>query len=265
MRKHRSGPISLFSFQDILTSLMGVVFLMVLLLSLELVHRIPSVSDLPQHQAAQLQAEIQQMQTTCQQLQKQLDLVHQQAKMAAQTHQQLQQHRKQLQQDFQRLWAECQSKKKTLRELTHQKETLEKQLHSPREGQQMKQLREKIAQIHRKLGEIKAQNVFIFNPVPGEKLPWVVDMAGPAWQVISVQTFRPVATFHQTPEERLSAFVQWARNRNPRWEYFILFVRPAGLARYYRLRERLERMGFELGVDLLGDDQKLVFGKGQEP
>jgi|YNPMSStandDraft_1061717.scaffolds.fasta_scaffold11901_2 hypothetical protein len=263
MRKRSGSPLSLFSFQDILTSLMGVVFLIVLLLSLELVHRAPNVSDLTRQDAERLKEETTRLEQQCQILQDQLNSLYENMKLAVGSLEQLKQKHLQLQQLCKHLRSECDALQTSLQEANQQAVSAEKQFARDSEERRIAELRQKIAQLQAKLDQLQKEDFFIFNPVPGGLMPWLVDLAGPAWTVVSAETFRIETAFPQHPmQERISAFIQWARSRDPRREYFVLFVRPSGLPAYDELRKKLETLGFQLGVDVLGDSQKLFLGKG---
>ncbi len=262
MPKRQTSPITLFSFQDILTSLMGVVFLIVLLLSLRLVHQIPSVSGLSREEAVKLNQEIQTMEIEIQVLEKQLEHWRQKAAQFLASPLKLQDDQRQLSQQREYLLTQLLAEKKHLEELIHQSETLERELQ--RFAELRKKRLEEIDQLQNQLAEKKTTVNFHFHPASGGKKPWLVDLGAAAWQVISPETFQTIQTFPQTPQsKRISLFLQWARTRDPRREYFVLFVRPGALEAYDDLRSRLENAGFELGIDLLGENQKLGFTKGQ--
>ncbi|MCS7304549.1 MAG: hypothetical protein NZ602_05505 [Thermoguttaceae bacterium] len=274
MRKDRSGPITLFSFQDILTSLMGVVFLIVLLMSLQMIHQIPRVSDLSYQQAAQLQREIQQMEADCQKLQEQLRQRQEEAQRIALGRQELEEQHRQLEQRCQSVEAESQALQHQLVKLQQEQKNLETQLQEAPERKQIKQWEQKLSRLRGQLARLKTDELWIFNPAPGEKIPWLVDLAAPAWRILSVQTGQPVQIFdHSSAERRITSLLTWARSRDRHREYFVLFVRPSALEGsvlyrqnpYYKLRQALEEAGFELGVDLLGENQQLVLGTGSRP
>ena len=67
-----------------------------------------------------------------------------------------------------------------------------------------------------------------------------------------------VAFEHRTVGGHIAAFSNWARERNPEGEYFVLLIRPAAVTSFGVLRTNLERMGFDIGFDVLGAKQTVT-------
>ena len=58
-------------------------------------------------------------------------------------------------------------------------------------------------------------------------------------------------------------FLQWARQRTGRHEYYSILVKPGGFAYAMQLSEKLREMGLERGLEILPDDQATIFAEAR--
>jgi hypothetical protein len=99
-----------------------------------------------------------------------------------------------------------------------------------------------------------------YNPAPGtSKKAWLVDLSAERFAALPLGHAAAKIEFaERSISSRVSAFARWAEGRNPHQEYFVLLVRPAVIQSFGQLRTALEKMGFEIGFDLLGAGQKVT-------
>ena len=55
-----------------------------------------------------------------------------------------------------------------------------------------------------------------------------------------------------------AAFTQWAQQLDKNRDYFVLLVKPDGIANYELVRASIKQMGFDVGFDLLNSDQNAI-------
>ena len=57
---------------------------------------------------------------------------------------------------------------------------------------------------------------------------------------------------------RIRDFLAFAKSRDSAREYFVLFLKPGAVKDFDEIAQGLERMGFDMGFDLIGADQTVV-------
>ncbi|MGL6197014.1 MAG: hypothetical protein ACRC2T_19555 [Thermoguttaceae bacterium] len=95
---------------------------------------------------------------------------------------------------------------------------------------------------------VKSNKIQFSTRKSTDKTPWIVvyDTKG-----ISVMTFAE-------PEPKLfkseNEFLYWIRkNRNPRTEYFVVYLRPSRISTYETFLKNIRSQGFDLGLDLMSE------------
>ena len=54
------------------------------------------------------------------------------------------------------------------------------------------------------------------------------------------------------------SLLRFTRGLNTQTDYFVLLLRPAGVANFESLRKSLEQQGFDLGFDVIGVDHTVI-------
>ncbi len=248
-RGRSSTPISLFSFQDIITAVTGIMILVTLILALELIQRI-KVS--PPRKTAELSDELDAMSSQIAEIKE--ELAQSQAKTAElagfdanRVHQQLQ-NLHELNLALNGELAKSERERQAARERRQEAEKEKQQ----RAGDP-KTLRALVAEAQKKqeaLQKLKRSNQVIFNAVPGEsKSPWLAELS--ASQILAAPIGR------RSRPERFgspSEFIGWARQRQRDAEYFVLMIKPSGVRVFPEVLHSLQGLGFDIGFDLLDED-----------
>jgi hypothetical protein len=69
---------------------------------------------------------------------------------------------------------------------------------------------------------------------------------------------KPVHFTQSTVPSRVSAFRDWSEDLSPADDYFVIVLRPTGATAFGPLREAIERSGFDLGFDLVGQHEVVL-------
>ena len=260
-RRRRASPFSLFAFQDIITATTGIVILLTLLLTLELLMRGSASAQLV---SAQL---VRQAEEALAALAEQADQLRQRvaagqenvSELVAADAQDIDRKIRDLQNQIALAQREVQSLTETATDRRKLEEDVLAQKFDRQEDQQRAaQLAEEIRRIEAEIARMQRDNTLYFNPSPESGLlPWLVEVAG--GQVDAAR-----AGQHQQAEHTFQGsdaaeqFISFARTRSSTGEYFVLLVRPSGAAELDVIREKLDDEGFRYGIDLIGEQQVVI-------
>lgn len=272
-RRHNESPLSLFSFQDIITSVTGILVLLTLILALDLTTR-EAASSVPTLETRAVASEVQetlaQTQAKLQALQQQLDaqtaatteLARLTPTAALQQQAELDRELATLAEDTAQLQANVQSKEKDGRELER------KSTEKASDRERVRQLQQQSDLVQQQLAELKRSNRVFYRPRAGDgKRAWLVDIRARVIVVAPADAQHEQQVFEaSTAKSAVSALVNWAgAQRRPGGEYFVLLVRPSGIDSFQDLEQRLLKAGFETGIDLVGSDLEIFPSSTAQP
>jgi hypothetical protein len=262
-RPKRSNPISLFSFQDIVTSVTGIMVLVTLLMALELSQRqlgAPAVQTAAI--ADDLQAAIASAEHESRTLEARIaaggDAVNEMAGF-----------------DANRVKAELADLKLQTPKIERDIAELRQRVESARGRRQSAQakhearradreladqLAEKIAQTQQRMERLRTSNRIIYNRAKNAvKDAWIVETTDQQIAAAPLGTAtRPTVFVGGTRDERVNACLAWAKGRDRAKEYFLLIVKPDGIETFSDLRDGLSNLGFDLGFDVVAADQTVI-------
>jgi small-conductance mechanosensitive channel len=267
-RRGRGGtPISLFSFQDIITSVTGIMILVTLILALDVIRRREGAPDT---QTAELTEELKQAAAQSGQVRTTL----------AATRQKIETIRSQLQgkesdlleqvkydsESLQRQLRDLDALNKLLADELADAESRRRAVETSRDElkkedearaadrQTLEQLTQQVQQKLEELRRLRSANRVIFNSGAGNvKSPWLVELSPNNIQAAEMGKRGAPQSF-----PNVAAFVAWAKTRSRSAEYFVLLVKPATLTDFYAAHGALDKAGYDLGFDLLKDDQTAI-------
>lgn len=247
-RRRRDAPFSLFSFQDIMASVTGMVILVTLLLILELADRVPVAAAQPPatQDPAPALAELQALrehllaraQTAPESLHAARDALH----------------------ALERLHAVLESQATQARDdaARHAEQTAQLR-------DQLDALRDETQSLLQRAQLRRAQTrVTLVNPRPGHKHTWFIDCATP--DALAVGRIDPDGVTH--PERRFTSpdlALAWALAQPPDAHRFVLLVRPQGVPAFNQLQQTLRAAGYDLGWDLWPNDTPLFPNPQENP
>jgi hypothetical protein len=264
-RRHaRSEAFSLFAFQDIITSVTGVIILVTLLLAIELVQRVTvaaptSAVETSTDRIVQLEKEIDSLRTA---ITSSDELVAQLATLPsggfAQRESELKRTRDQLVKEVDQLEVEV---KET--EVQNEREMVSDDM--SRLEDSVPSLQSMIPKLRTQLEALKKSHRVIYNSNPfDQKQAWLVDLSPEA-----IRVAEPGHTDHfleftaSNPNDVGSQFINWAKQHSKATEYFVLLLRPKAIRLYVSVYQKLTANGFDTGVDLLETDAS-VMGTDQD-
>ncbi len=256
-RRPHENPITLFSFQDIVTSVTGILILMTLLLTVALVTRefasparaTAAIAETASHVLQDTQAEIAALR---QRYQAESAALSQLADIAPA---QVQREVFDLRQELNSLGLQVGA----LRESREHAEASRREWNDRARGfeeleSRLQSLQQEIERLAAERQRLMEEDRLIFNPQPSiSKTAWLVDL-GPAEVIVARVGVR------EKPQAfpNVAALLRWARTRGPQNDYFVLLVRPGGISAYETVFVALRDAGYDLGVDLIAESQTVI-------
>lgn len=285
-RRNRSKDvaISLFSFQDIITSVTAIMILLVLILTLELITR-----EATKGMAAEDRRVAQELQRSVAEMEHRLDKLRQEAataranatdaagfsaKESAEQTAQAERDAKELREQIHQLEVQLRSAQSTRRAAEgslarSQADTAEATAEQARvvaaRAGEMEAANS--AEKSRQTNEAKqaregptAARTLVFNAPPGSTLkPLLVEISKDGLVAAGTDGASPTR-FSWNLLGLPSGFGEWLKARDKRREYVVLILRPSGVDRYDATREAVVSAGFDLGTELIGEQMSLVLG-----
>jgi hypothetical protein len=267
-RRGRGGnPISLFSFQDIITSVTGIMILVTLFLGLEIMRR---REQSPAHQTQSLAEEIQQAAAQSGQVEaavaanrRQIDelrnsLVDEEGHLL----EDVKYDPEQLERQLRDLTALNHMLEQEVTESDSRRQAAERSLADlaaradsrAAERQSLDRLIQQAQQKKHELDKLRQANRVIFNPDQAStKTPWLVELSPQRILAGVVGKKQPPQSF-----ANVQTFLAWATQRKAAGEYFVLLIKPEAVHDFTVARAALEKAGFDLGYDLLKADHTAV-------
>ena len=260
MRKRRreETPFSLFAFQDIITSVTGILLLIMLLLCLSLAaqnltndppvetQESPSVANA--RQLKDLQERVSQLQETLEQKQRQRELEESLTpELATRRAEALESELKSLEQQIAAIEP---SVKAAARQANRKPTAVET---SQQKSLKIKQMQ--LKSIQTKLVTLRNSDQMIFSPSPFDsRQAWLVQLEGKYILVAKANSQVKPQKF-----STMTFFLLWVgKSLRPKTDYFVVFVKPGGVDSYHRLLEKLHDRNFRCGLDVLGREQIVI-------
>jgi hypothetical protein len=105
-----------------------------------------------------------------------------------------------------------------------------------------------------------AARTLVFNAPPGSTLePLLVEISKDGLVAVGTDGASPTR-FSWNLLGLPSGFGEWLKAHDKRREYVVLILRPSGVDRYDATREAVVSAGFDLGTELIGEQMSLVLG-----
>jgi uncharacterized phage infection (PIP) family protein YhgE len=288
MRRHRNeSPISFFSFQDIIMSVVGIVILITLLLILKLITQMSLAEPVPESTVSvqELTELIESLKSSLHEIQDEITVMYKKQQdsqvwtptqdqidalqMATerleaeiteimQTIENATKNLEQLKQNQSLKLAEEKEKQiKQLKELLEQLKTQNKELAQQQKELQTKEeeLQQNNAELDKKLVAENIPQLHISSVKTTDKTPYVFIYGQNGIDVISIDG-SVKKTFTSQKQ-----FYSWADTCNQKTEYFVLFVRPSKFDRYEEVLGDLRLKGFDVGLQVIGETTQFSFKK----
>lgn len=269
-RRRRGNPFTLFSFQDIITSVMGIMLLSALLLALELVTR--TAAKAPPVDPNRLRSTVAARSATAavdvDELKKNLAELQRNARVAAQTVVADSPNvDRRAEEELSRLEAELAELEKALRyvqksETDRRARSFDRRDDRSRAGQ----LAAALDEIQSQIAELQAKGRYFYRPMPGVgKQSWLVEFAADRILVGRLESeIKPKGCAVDRRFADVKSFLNFFETLSSQSDFLMMLVRPDGVENFSESLDHVERRKFEYGFDLLGDDVT-VFADGGRP
>ncbi len=258
-RSKKSEPISLFAFQDAITSVCGVIVLITLLLALALARR--AMTDEREYANAR----------TVEELSAKIEAARQKIEAASIPNPSDKLLEEAVGLTRPEVEARFKNARSGLNDAEEEKERLERenaeleklsdetdkiQKENDELERQIRKAREEAEEKSEIAGEQSNRGVFYEFPPSGSEAPWFVDISGE----------RVVATSRKEEKRFVGSrdFLAWAKTRPRDREYFVLIARPSGVDAFVDVRVELVNASYQIGVDLIGEARELEFVSDEE-
>jgi prefoldin subunit 5 len=256
-RIRHSQPFSLFAFQDIITSVTGIIVLITLLLTLELIQKVESSTTGPanafprqiRQALVETREQVVKIRENMQQEQQAIDV------LAAISPGLVKRQLHELEAQIQQLDFELETLRSQLVAATQeQTDWKSRRFDRLASQQELEALDQQVDALESRLEHLRKSNRVVYNPShTTEKRAWLVDI-GPD-SVLAAEAGKrsvPLRFIEGRQGRSSSDFIQWAGTRDHLSEYFILLIRPLVVARYGEIRAELEKLGFQIGFEVIG-------------
>lgn len=252
-RKKKGGPaISLFAFQDIITSVTGIMLLVTMMLALELVRRKAKAAPVQTERTSQsldeaVAANQRAIQSLEQDLAKDLPLPEFDDATMRRKIEELKRTNAIAAQQA----AEMDRRRSAVEEM--QDQVADSAVSAPT-PEQVAANRERLTTAERELEELRRSNRIIFNrPVGESKSPWIIEVDSSGLRVAEVGVAAPPQSFTDPSE-----LADWASGKAVGAVYFVILLKPSGIPLFDPLKQDLESLRFEIGYDLIDESQQAI-------
>lgn len=255
-RGRSASKLSLFAFQDIITSVTGIMILVTLILALELIYRqdtppvmTAEITEQMQERIASNRAAIQEFQQRYEESTQRVeglagydaDRIQESVEALEKLNERLQEQLSQLDKDYKEAERRSREAQAELADRANEPDTVEKLV---------AQAQEKLQQLE----ELRRSNRLFFTPARGDsKNVWLVEVADDTLVAARLgEAARPLKL------EGFAAFRKWATTLDRGSERFMLLVKPEGIVPFHRLRHLLEELRFDRGFDLVRSNETFI-------
>lgn len=255
-RRASQLKISLFSFQDIITSVTGVMILVTLMLSLELINR---KENSPPVQTAE---QITTTDKTIEQLRAEIQIAEQQLAAAKQSvtdlpsfdAKELAEMNRDISQNADRLRSELTKLRSALNDKRHDADQsrIADEQGKLTEGKIIDSLESEIAEIEQKIKDLEGSNRVFFSSGIKDKTVWIVEITARGYSVAQIGIQMAPLQFATANE-----LEQWLATINAASSALYLLVKPGGASYFHTLQEAL-RSKIDFGYQVVGSSQQIL-------
>jgi len=252
--------ISLFSFQDIVCSVIGMVFFVVLIMALDIVETkatgVAAASQPATESEVQalrdrtqvLRAEITKTESDIERLTGRLNLASGDEEGALDEV-------KRLEATLKNLYARIKQDQDTVTKTDVERQQTEKD--SQQKLSQAERLARRADELRAALKTAQAapRIAFIIDPRPDNLEPWLLEISDSGLRVASKDGRATVMEFGgASSEQRKTRFLAWVSSQSSGTHYFVLLTKPSGVNLSNDIEKELKTRGFDIGRDLLPED-----------
>lgn len=258
MPRGNSGtPVSFFAFQDIITGVSGILIILVLLLTLELIEQPDAEANTPPARAADARSALAAAEAERDEIRSELvgegDAVRiAAAASAGSLHTEIED----LRAEIARLTAELERLTSVASALKASSKAIEVRRFDTAETVADIEAAERRAdELRKEIEAAKKDDRLLFTLPKGlNKNGWLAVVSGTFVEVAPIGREAQPISFSGSSSS--NSFLMWARER--RSDYFLVLVRPSGIAGFDEIDEEFRQQGFSYGYDVIGEAQEVL-------
>lgn len=255
-RGAHDNPVNLFSFQDVMTSVIGILFFVVTLMALDIVNR-QTAQATPTEEASRRQldelardheqacAEVTRLKASGARAVDRMELVTASEESV----------RSGIEQMDRRLATLHESlRQKVAIQQQSAKSQIERETTAQKIAEDSQRLKESIDALKERLKRRQSSPrvTYIIDPVQNSLEPWLVEVTNSHIRIAAKDGRSAVMSFLDSDgEARKKQFMKWAAGQSNRSHYFVLLIKPSGVAEAEEISESLSKSGYHIGSDLL--------------
>lgn len=262
-RRKKHAGVNLFAFQDVMASVIGVLFFVVILMAINIVQS--GKTALADAATTEITAQAQRQQATP------IDALEAELERLRQEIQRLSQRSRLLVGGNEALAREIVEANAELRNMLQLEEEKRAELERLKQDHaqalsEVQQRKEKVEAFNQKLNAKQkalkdvqnAPNVtYIIDEKLGSKAPWLVEITAKQVRAAAKDGSSSIITFTDTREAPSTRqFLEWAKAQNSRTHYFVILIKPSGAERAETVALGLDALGFSRGTDILPESWK---------
>jgi len=259
---------SLFAFQDVMASLIGIVFFVVLFMALDIVEQAsptgPPVDEPQRPDVAALREELKSLTDRRDQIELELARVTESLNVvSASSDADLVKEINALYNRILLLHEEIRQAENRLVRTDKARQETEVRVGSARAKaseldealRRAKAIVQALRQRNARASRSAAGVTYLFDDTATTRKPWLVEVTGKSIRVAPHDDSDAVLTFSaQSAAARQKQFLAWTQSRRSSMYYFVLLAKPSGLSQIPGLKRELKRRGYSLGEDLLPEN-----------
>ena len=257
--RHKS-VISLFAFQDVMASVIGILFFLVLLMSLDIVDQqapAASIEIVTAEDYGELQDETNNLRETLEYFQEEIEKIVSDTNLASIGDEQI---FNKVTSSYDTLTMIYGSIEEQQKQILSWENKSKKQKHEYNDALgRIQQLEPKLVRLRGqlRLAESRPPIAYIIDrDDPAE--PWLLELTDKAIRVAASDGFTTVLEFTaDTFVTRKLQFLDWARSQNSSTHYCVILKKPSGLRYAGEIEKGIKELGFEIGTDLVPEEYML--------
>jgi DNA repair exonuclease SbcCD ATPase subunit len=254
-RRGARNTSSLFAFQDVMASLIGIMFFIVILMALDIVDQYTPVAEADTANGdpiVELQAKLKELTEEQTRLEQAIASVTEKRNAAdAFTDKQLLESVQEMDRELRYLSEKIKQTEAGLADIESKNKSVKEKLAASRI--EIRGLDEEIAKLKARAQAKRAlpRVAYIIDETTRRE-PWLVEVTEKSIRVATKDGKSSVTTFAaDTAAGRRAKFLSWTKSKNAMKYYFVILIKPSGIEQAEKLETELKKRGFRTGKDLL--------------
>ncbi len=266
-RRGANPTVSLFAFQDVMMTTMGILLLVTLLLAVNLTRVVSRETSPPpaETEPPPSSATLEKLRARASRLEKRYEAALADLSKVTGLGKDQEERARRLREELARTAARVRKLEAKIARLAGSQEPSgEREKAVAKKRARLSRLRRRVERLKRKVKERQKNPRLTYIQQEGQsKEPLLVVLTGRRIGVGPPEGRGPALWFtHGEAETRMSRFLDWARGRDAAEEYFVIVLKPSGLSAYRELKKRLRGAGFDVGTDYVPEETRVLVRPG---